>query len=118
MGSKIFSLVISFVIIICAFASVYSESTDYEYTNSLADILGTGDSSSEPENSSATDADDAIKEITSVQSPQDVLDAVNEAEESGDTSSSNIEFQNFNIVTSYEYMKSINSDTIGWLNIP
>jgi sortase B len=117
MKSKVLNLLISFVIVVCAFASVYSETTDYEYTNGLADILGTGDSTSEPDGV-AVDEDNPILEITSVQSPQDVLDAINQAEEDGDASSANVEFQNFNIVSSYEYMKSINDDTIGWLNIP
>lgn len=119
MGNKIINLLISFVIVVCAFASVYSESTDYEYTNSLADILGEGQSSSEPEGGNTPVGDNsAIKEIDSVQSPQEVMDAINQAEESGDASTATVEFQNFNIVTSYEYMKSVNSDTIGWLNIP
>lgn len=110
MGYKVFNLVISFFIIVCAFWSVYSETTDYEYTNSLADIIS--------EEDVPNDIAERIKEITSVQSPQEVLDAVEEAENSGNTDNSNIEFSNFNIVSSYEYMKSINNETIGWLNIP
>lgn len=106
MRNTILNLVISFLIIIGAFFSVYSECTDYEYTDSLSEIIGETD---EPGNE--------IQEISSLQSPQDVLDAVESAEDSGE-SSADIEFSNFNIVTSYEYAKSINSDTIGWLNIP
>lgn len=106
--NKVFNLFISFFIVIGAFFCVCSDCTDYEYTNILSEMI---------DEDSAPDTENEIQEISSVQSPQDVLNAVEAAEDAG-SDGSDIEFSNFNIVTSYEYAKGINSDTIGWLNIP
>lgn len=114
---KAFNLIVSFIIVICSFATVYSECTDFEYTNSMSEIINEVGEDSNSNDPTAPKVSQ-ITTIIDTGSPKEVLDAIEEAEASGDAGSAQVEFSNFNIVSSYEYMKSVNSDTIGWLNIP
>lgn len=95
----------------CAFLSVYAEVIDYEYTNILEEMVDSGQIDELPPEMNAV--------ISGNQSTDEsVMQEIMAAEENGEIENTDVEFSNFNIVTSYEYMKSINTDTIGWLFIP
>ena len=120
------TLFTAFVIFVCSMVLISGESTDYEYTDSIADLVitedGTSDSNSSPVVDDYTQEEkDVIKEISSIDSTSsssEVMQAINEAESSGTLDSTTLEFENFNIAESYRQMKSVNDDTVGWLNIP
>ena len=112
----------------CAFASLYVESTDYEYTNTINDI----DKSALEDMEKNQDKDEelAISDfihidkidtsitIDNAGSDDSILDEINQAEQAGNVNDLQIDFSNASIVECYNYMKSVNEQTQGWLNIP
>ncbi len=123
---RILVLFAALVVTACSMVLMTGESIDYEYTDSIADLVRTENSGQEGDSSPVVDdytqeERDAIKEISSINntsSSSEVIEAINAAESSGSLDSTTVEFENFNIVESYEQMKSVNKDTVGWLNIP
>ena len=126
MFSKVLILLTAVVITVCSLVLVSGESTDYEYTDSIADLVqaenGTQESNSSPAvNNYTQEEQEVIREISAIDntsSSSETIEAINAAESSGTLDSTNLEFENFNIVESYKQMKSVNADTVGWLNIP
>lgn len=112
--TSLIKIFLCLIIVVCSFSSVYSDVTDYEYTNILEELAAEGQLDQEASDGNIS----PINSIGEQSTDRDTMDTILNAEESGTIDETDVEFSNFNIVTSYEYMHSINTDTIGWLFIP